>query len=308
MAIPVANPNWDGVPQLQRSGTVTPNQLWSKKLIAAFYNNTVFGAIASTDYEGDIKAFGDLVTIRTTPDIAISNYTKGAPLVYEQPVVPTVDLLIDQAKSFAIQVDDVDKYQADYDFVSDWTNSAAANMKVNIDTDVIAYVAANVAATNQGATAGVVSTSFNLGTALAPVTITPANIIDIIVDMGSVLDESNCPENGRWLVMPSWAVGMIKKSAIRDASLSGGDTSLYRNGRVGMVDRFEIYASNSIVPAGLNFDLIAGHKQGLTFASQLTKNESLPNPNSFGSLIRGLQVYGRQVVKGDILARAQVIR
>jgi len=52
MAIAVANPNWSGVPEVQRSGSVVPNQLWSRKLIAAFYNNTVFGAIASTDYEG----------------------------------------------------------------------------------------------------------------------------------------------------------------------------------------------------------------------------------------------------------------
>lgn len=308
MALPVANPNWDGVPQVQRSGNTTPNQLWSRKLIAAFYSQTVFGAIASTDYEGEIKEHGDLITIRTTPNIAISNYTKGQNLVYEQPTVPTVDLLIDQGKSFAIQCDDIDKMQSDYDFVDDWTKSAAANMKVSIDTDVIAYVAANIAATNQGATAGVVSGSFNLGTALAPVVLTGANIIDMIVDLGTVLDESNTPENGRWLVLPAWAAGLIKKSAIRDASLSGGDVSLYRNGRVGMIDRFEIYASNNIVPAGVNYDIIAGHKDGLTFASQLTKNESLPNPNSFGHLVRGLQVYGRQVIKNDILARAQVIR
>jgi len=256
----------------------------------------------------EIKDHGDLITIRTTPSIAIANYTKGQNLVYEQPTVPTVDLLIDQAKSFAIQCDDIDKFQSDYDFVNDWTNAAAENMKVAIDTDVLAYVSTAVALTNQGATAGAVSGSFNLGTALAPVQITAANVIDMIVDLGTVLDESNVPESGRWLVMPSWATGLIKKSAIRDASITGGDQSLYRNGRIGMVDRFEIYSSNSIVPAGLNYDLIAGHKAGLTFASQLVKNESLPNPNSFGSLLRGLQVYGRQVVKGDALALATVIR
>jgi len=310
MAVAVAAPGaaWDGVAPVQHSGSVVPNQLWARKLIAAFYNHTVFGAIASTDYEGDIKDHGDLITIRTTPSIAINNYVKGQKLNYEQPTVATVDLLIDQGKTFSLQCDDVDKFQSDYDFVADWTNAAAEEMKVQIDTDILAYTATAVAAVNQGATAGKISSSFNLGTALAPVAITPANVIDMIVDLGTVLDESNIPESGRWLVMPSWVCGMIKKSAIRDASLSGGDTSLYRNGRVGMVDRFEIFSSNSIVPSGVNYDLIAGHKAGLTFASQLVKNETLPNPDTFGSLIRGLQVYGRQVVKADALALAVVIR
>ncbi|MDX8384298.1 MAG: hypothetical protein R8M45_09470 [Ghiorsea sp.] len=310
MALPiVANgAAWDGGNAVQRSGNVVPNQLWSRKLIAAFYNQTVFGAIASTDYEGEIKAHGDLVTIRTTPDIVISNYVKGQSLAYENPIVPTVDLIIDQGKYFALQCDDVDKFQSDYDFVKDWTSAAAENMKVTVDTDVLAYVATAISVLNQGATAGVKSAGFNLGTALAPVVLTPLNVIDLIVDMGTVLDESNVPETGRWLVLPAWVVGMIKKSAITNATLQGGDQSLYRNGRVGMVDRFEIFSSNSIVPSGLNYDVIAGHKTGLTFASQLTKSDTIPNPNSFGSLVRGLQVYGRQVVKSDALALAVVSR
>ena len=44
----------------------------------------------------------------------------------------------------------------------------------------------------------------------------------------------------------------------------------------------------------------------ITFASQIAKVESLPNPNDFGTLVRGLNVYGYKVVKPEALAMALV--
>jgi len=45
---------------------------------------------------------------------------------------------------------------------------------------------------------------------------------------------------------------------------------------------------------------------GLTFASQMTEMESLRAESTFGNIIRGLQVYGYKVVKGEALATAVV--
>ena len=47
---------------------------------------------------------------------------------------------------------------------------------------------------------------------------------------------------------------------------------------------------------------IAGHKSALTFASQIAKVESLQNPNDFGTLVRGLNVYGNTIASGNALA------
>ena len=49
---------------------------------------------------------------------------------------------------------------------------------------------------------------------------------------------------------------------------------------------------------------MAGHKSAITFASQITKVESLQNPNDFGTLVRGLNVYGYEVIKPEALALA----
>jgi hypothetical protein len=48
--------------------------------------------------------------------------------------------------------------------------------------------------------------------------------------------------------------------------------------------------------------IFAGHKSGISFASQITKVENLQNPSDFGQLIRGLQVWGSAVTQGQALA------
>ena len=68
-------------------------------------------------------------------------------------------------------------------------------MKIVVDTETLAFLVGKAIATNRGATAGRLSANINLGTSGAPVVITPANVIDYIVDHGIVLDEANCPGN-----------------------------------------------------------------------------------------------------------------
>ena len=187
-------------------------EIWSGKLVSKFYDSTVFGEIASNDYEGEIKGQGDTVVIRTTPTLTISDYKTGQTLNYEEPTNPSVDLSIDKGKSFAFRVDNVDEYQADIDIMDDWAGDAGEQMKIAIDTDVLANIYSDVTAVNKGATAGFRSGDINLGVSGTPLLLTKANVLEFIVDLGTVLDEQNVPETGRWLVLPAWICGLIKKS------------------------------------------------------------------------------------------------
>jgi hypothetical protein len=85
-----------------------------------------------------------------------------------------------------------------------------------------------------------------------------------------------------------------------------------------MVDRFTIYVSN-LLPSNSNPNnpqsglfnpgesaIFAGHAHGLTFASQISKVETLRSELTFGDILRGLQVYGYQVVDGKALVEARV--
>src|SRR5215831_4715009 len=71
-------------------------EIWSGKLIENFYAATVLAAISNTDYEGEIKSYGDRVKIRTKPQIVINSYLIGGDLTLQRPVGSSVELYIDQ--------------------------------------------------------------------------------------------------------------------------------------------------------------------------------------------------------------------
>jgi hypothetical protein len=302
-----ASPAYSGA----AAGGVFVPEIWSGKLIEKFYSATVLSAIANTDYEGEISQKGDKVKIRTKPTITIRDYQIDMNLTVDRPSSSTVELTIDYAKYFNLVLDDVMERQSDMNLLSMWSDDAAEQLKITIDTGVLALLDAGVDANNKGITAGRIS-DLNLGATAAPVSLTALNVVDAIVDMGTVLDEQNIPETGRWLVIPPWVAGLVKKSDLRNASISGDGVSLVRNGRLGMIDRFTLYSSNllptAVEGAASATRIFGGHPHGLTFASQITKVETMRSESTFGTLLRGLQVYGAKVLDGIALVELYAIR
>jgi len=284
------------------SGNFIP-EIWSGKLIENFYDATVLAAISNTNYEGEIRRMGDTVNIRTTPEISIKTYVKGQTLSVENPDKPKIQLVIDKGEYFACIEDDVDKVQSDVNLMDTWSKDASERMKIKIDQRVLTDILPSISSSNKGASAGRISGNIDLGTTGSPVAITKTNVLEYIVDIGTVLDEANCPEGDRFLIIPAKMAGMIKKSDLKDASLTGDSVSVLRNGRLGMIDRFTVYMSHNLSVTSGKFSLIAGHKMGFTFASQMTEMESLRAESTFGNVIRGLQVYGYKVVKPEALAQ-----
>jgi hypothetical protein len=296
-------------------------EIWSGKLIEKFYNSTVLGAISNTDYEGEIKNQGDRVKIRTKPTITIKNYTADGALALERPEGSSVELYIGTGKYFNTILDDVMDVQSDLNALSIWSDDAAQQLKISVDTDVLGSILGGMAAKNKGTTAGVITSSVNLGASGTPLTLVARSptggqveILDAILRLAQVLDEQNIPEEGRWVILPVWAIAQLKFSDLRQAYLTGDSMTPLRNGRIGMIDRFTVYASN-LLPAGVagglasgEYGIYAGHAHGLTFASQISKVETLRSEFTFGTILRGLQVYGYQIIDGKALAQAIVVK
>ena len=286
----------------QYTGNFIP-EIWSGKLIENFYDATVLSAISNTDYEGEIRNMGDTVNIRTTPEITIQTYVKGQTLSVENPDKAKLQLIIDKGEYFACVEDDVDQVQTDMNLMDMWSKDASERMKIKIDQRVLTDLLPDVSSNNKGQTAGAISGNIDLGVAGTPEALTTSNVIGKIVDMGTVLDEANCPEGDRFLVIPAKMAGLIKQSDLKDASITGDNQSPLRNGRLGMIDRFTVYVSHNLKKtSGGEFSVIGGHKMGFTFASQMTNMETIRSETTFGNIIRGLQVYGYKVVKPEALA------
>jgi hypothetical protein len=168
------------------------------------------------------------------------------------------------------------------------------------------------------------SGALQLGTDATPIAVSganeAANLLKLILQMGAALDEQDVPIDARWLLLSPYDRQILLQSDLGKAYLTGDSTSIVRTGKVGMIDRFNVYVSN-MLPRG-NADkawvsgqtdpstgaayteaaasarrmLIAGTKDAISFANQVTKAETLRNPNDFGDLVRGLTVFGRKVV------------
>lgn len=303
------------------SGSFIPT-LWSAKLNVKFYAASTFASISNTNWEGEIANLGDKVIIQNIPTITISDYTVGGGVTYQVPAPNTLELQIDRAKFFAFQVNDVLDYQSKPNLMEMFSNDASEQMRVVMDSTCLYRTFNGAAAANQGATAGVKSGSYNLGTDASPIALTSSNVLQKVLELAAVLDEQNVPESDRWLVIDPATRTLLLQSNLAQAQFMGDATSPVRNGLIGRIDRFMVYVSNqlprlaangtvwisgdgseSTVAATTNAAkrraIIAGHKSAFTFASQMTKTETLRNPTDFGDYIRGLQVFGHKVVKPE---------
>lgn len=305
------------------SGNFIPT-VWSAKLNAKFYAASIYGEIANTNWQGDISGMGDKVIIHTAPTLSVSNYTVGTNLTYAVPTPDVQELVIDKGKYFAFQIADVLEYQSKPNLLDMFSTDAAEQMRIAVDSQVLYNTFSGAVAANKGATAGAKSSSYNLGTDTAPITLTAANVLQKILEMASVLDEQNVPESDRWLLIDPLTRSLLMQSNIAQAQFMGDATSPVRNGKIGTIDRFTVYVTNQLPKAiaGTNTPwlsgdgsensitstsnlkrraIVAGHKAAITFASQITKMETVRNPNDFGDFIRSLNVYGFKVVKGEAM-------
>jgi len=279
--MPIGVPRAAGYNSLP-NGNFLP-EIWSRKLQLRFYAKTVIGSLLNHDWEGEIKGKGSKVKIRVKPTIVIQDYPVGGSINYQDLADDYIELNIDKAKLAAFKVDDVDVAQADINIINEATMDAAEKMKIEIDTQVLASI--YTSATSQ----------------IPDQQVTKSNVIDWILGAGTKLDELNIPDANRFIILPPWITELIKSSDLKDASLSGDGVSPLRNGRVGVVDRFNVHQSNNlaVTASGVNWNCIAGTRDFGTFASQFTKTETLRLQDTMGDGIRSLKVYGFGVTHPD---------
>ena len=265
-------------------------EIFSKKLLARFKEQTILESVTNTDYQGEISGQGSKVIIRHSPEVDINDYA-GADLTYGLLGEGTTELVIDRAKYYSFRDEDVHAAQRDIkQFISEATKNAADNMRIAVEKDVFGSVYADAAhqMNSGGGTPGALTIGKN-------------DVIDLIVDTNVRFDEENIPRDGRFLILPAWACGLIRKSDLKDASITGDSTGVIRSGMVGSVDGTMIYSSNCLAETGGGFHALAGTKHATSFASQFVNNEKGRLEKRFGDYYRGLKVYGFKVVKPECL-------
>jgi hypothetical protein len=277
-------------------GTFIP-EVWSKKILTSLKKAHVIGApgVVNRDYEGEINEAGDTVHINSVGRPTISTYVPGSTtIVPEQLTTAQRSLVVDQAKYFAIEIDDVDKRQAHGGILEEATREGAYGLADVSDTYVEGILRAGVASANA------------LGAVSVPAA-TPEDFYDdILIPLSVLLDESDVPAEGRYVLIPAWCHGRLRRDdRFIDYSKSGNDSQAMGNGMVGEAAGFSVRVSNNLpVVTGDDSSVIAGHPMAASFVEQINKTEAYRPESSFSDAVKGLHLYGAKVVRPTALATA----
>ncbi|MEU6944288.1 P22 phage major capsid protein family protein [Streptomyces sp. NPDC046316] len=273
-------------------------EIWSSRLLVAAREAHVYASpnVVNRDYEGDIAEAGDTVRITSVSRPAIGTYVPGSTVITpENLTTGQRTLVVDQAKYWAFEVDDVDKRQAKSGLVPAAMSEAAYGLAEVMDT----YVAGLYTQIASGNFLNVQGSPIDTYTAVTDA------YNKILVPLRTKLSKANVPTAGRYVIVPpEMYASLLQDSRFTSAADSGSDAAL-RNGFVGRAAGFDIYESNNCpVPTGDTTVVMAGVKEAITFAEQLNKTEAYRPENSFSDAVKGLALYGAKVIRPDFLAAA----
>jgi hypothetical protein len=257
-------------------------EIWSKKLLKIFDKTVVMANLANRDFEGDIQSAGDVVHVRTFGDVTINTYTRDMTISFQSLTDPMVDLTIDQQKYFAFKVDDLDKAQSNIDILEGYAGRAAIAIRDVVDTRLIGHYAD-------------VDSGNVIGTDVAPITLTSSNIYSYITQLGEKLDNCNIPQEGRNLVITPKFKTMLLQSAEFTRATSLGD-NVIQNGYIGNVGGFAVHVTTNNPAVSGVVNLLAFTKDYMSFASQVSKIETVRPYNMFADAVKGLYLYGSKVM------------
>ncbi|MNW44104.1 P22 coat protein [compost metagenome] len=260
-------------------------KIWSARLNESLKKNLVYGNVVNTDYEGEIQGQGSTVKINSIGAVTIGNYDKVAGIGNPQELDATQKtLVIDQAKYFNFQVDDVDAAQANVNLLDGGIVEASYGL-ANVVDQYLAGFYTEVKAEN------------TVGNDTTPITPTKDTAYDLLIDLGVLLDENNVPESERFVVVPAWYYGLL----LKDARFTK-DSNIIRTGYVGDIDGMTVYKSNNVPnTTGAKYKIIAGHKSAISFAGQVDSVEAFRPEKQFSDAVKGLQVFGAKCIKPEAL-------
>lgn len=273
--------------------------IWSAKLLVSLRKKAVAGNLVNRDYEGEISREGDSVKITSINDVTIGTYTPHSDITVEDIDDATRSLLIDQAKYFAVEIDDVEKAQQKKGGRSA-LDQAVDNAGYQLRDVTDAFLISTMNTAVQG-------TANDLGT--VAIHTTARNLYDAFVDLSVLLDEANVPEEGRFALLKPSLYGRVLKL---DEFIAAGDAvsaASRGNGFVGEIAGLSLYKTNNMPAvtdaAATGGAVIAGSTIATTFAEQIASVEADRMEKRFADMVKGLHLYGAKVVRPTALATVE---
>ena len=268
-------------------------EIWSAKLNNMLEKECVMLQCVNRNYEGEIQNQGDKVRIITPATVGISTLGTDA-IAYDELTPTSMDLVIDQKKFFAFKINDVAQVQANADIMEAHLTSAK-NAIEEVQDAYLLSMHTNVEADNM------------VGSDESPITLSKEGIYEQFVNLARKLKDSNAIKTGKrpWVVINPLVESYLLQSTEFIGANKVADETL-REGAIGRIAGMDVLVSTNLTPLDNKYYVLAGTNDAITFASQLSKIESLRDKDSFSDLVRGLYLYGAKTVQPKALAKMVV--
>lgn len=269
--------------------------IWSGKLFVRLRKALVAGSVVNTDYEGEIRGFGDTVNINEIGPVTISDYTKHGTLTWAKLTSAQKKLVIDQAKSFSFEIDDIDTAQNNPKVMNAAMDEAAYAIADTIDQFIL----------GKYSEAGVKNTTY-MGSSSSPISVSSGNVILTLSYASRYMTEANVPQANRIAIVPAWfhqkmllaEIGGISATAVPKVFDNGAMTAGY----IGEALGFRFLVSNNVQESATAVSAIMClNSSAISYAGQITKMKSVERENTFATGVKGLYVYGAKVVRPEAL-------
>ena len=249
--------------------------VWSENLLTALDKKYIGVANCSRDYEGDIKNQGSVVKICGVGAITVSDYTKDTDMSAPQALDDTVtELVIDQAKFFNFQIDDVEKTQCTPKLMEAAMKSAAAAVADQADKYVYSLYGS--------AASTVYHDDLNDG-----------KLVDSILRARQILYENNVSDSTDVVL----EVSPMVASVLLKEKLALGNNEVLDNGYLGSIAGCKIFVSNNIVKpptdmGDIKYKCLMRTTRAIAFAEQISEIEAYRPEKRFADALKGLHLYG----------------
>ena len=254
--------------------------VWSENLYKQLNTKYVAVANCNREWEGEIKQKGDRVKIVGLNNVTIQDYTKNTNL--SSPAVlsdMSRELIINQAKAFNFQIDDIDRAQSTPKLMDEAVRIAANALANEADKYVFSL---------HGAV-----TSDHV---LTVEHITEVNILDTIIEGVLRLQSSGVTDEIVLEVTPTIA-SLILKAKL---NVSTNNSEVLEHGCIGYIAGCKIFVSKNVaVTVSENEEkhkCFMRTKRAIAFAEQLSEIEAYRPELRFADAVKGLMLYGAKLV------------
>lgn len=251
--------------------------LWEGALLANFHSVSVADSVSTKP----TKVQGNKVIFNRVGAGTIKDY-EGS-IAWDEINTTPIEMTFDKKKYFAFSLDDCDKVQLVADVMGATTAEHAAVLAETYDKDFYLTLTGGVKAANK------------IGSASSKKDVSPANIYDYIVDLGTILSKNKVPKANRYVTVDAEILGLLSK----DRRFTPNPTVL-QNGVVEgqVINTMQVVCSEE-KPAN---QIVAHSKGAIGAAKQLDEMEAMRLQSSFADGVRGLCMYGSKVLRDDAIA------